>query len=370
MSTAVTPRMGRVLEQMEQKGIDIILLAPSSGFRYVMGQSPVADERLFVLALAPGKEPFMVCNELYQIDAGQMFDGPAILWKDGEDPYPILRRELEARHWPINGRIAVEQDTRARFLLPMMATLPEATFCSASPILDAMRVYKDEEERERMREACRRGDEGMKRAIQDGSAWVGKTEADFCARISYEMTSLDLLDVGGGACVGENAAAPHYTGRKGVIRRGSCLLVDYAGAYRNYYTDMTRTFWFGKPDPEFVKIHDIVREANAAARDAAVLGRELQEVDRAARRVITEAGYGKYFTHRTGHGIGINEHESPNAAEGETAILKPGMAFSIEPGIYLPGRFGVRIEDLALMTENGVEILHHYPRDFASCCYD
>ena len=109
------------------------------------------------------------------------------------------------------------------------------------------------------------------------------------------------------------------------------------------------------------------RQANAAAAEAAQLGRELQEVDRAARKVITDAGYGKYFIHRTGHGVGIDVHETPNAAEGETAILKPGMAFSIEPGIYLQGRFGVRIEDLALMTEDGVEILHSYSRELV--CY-
>lgn len=143
--------------------------------------------------------------------------------------------------------------------------------------------------------------------------------------------------------------------------------MDFGGTWKDYYTDMTRTFWFGEPDPEFVKVHDIVRQANAAAAEAAQLGRELQEVDRAARKVITDAGYGKYFIHRTGHGVGIDVHETPNAAEGETAILKPGMAFSIEPGIYLQGRFGVRIEDLALMTEDGVEILHSYPRELV--CY-
>ena len=114
---------------------------------------------------------------------------------------------------------------------------------------------------------------------------------------------------------------------------------------------MTRTFWFWEMDDGFRRVYDVVLAANAAAHEAAVLGNAMQEVDRAARRVITKAGYGEYFVHRTGHGVGIDVHESPNAAEGETAELRPGMAFSIEPGIYLPGRFGVRIEDLVLMNE-------------------
>ena len=203
--------------------------------------------------------------------------------------------------------------------------------------------------------------------MADGAAWVGKTEGEFFARLSYEMTRLGLAEPGACVCSGTNAADPHYTGGNAPIQANACLLVDFGGTWKDYYTDMTRTFWFGEPDPEFVKVHDIVRQANAAAAEAAQLGRELQEVDRAARKVITDAGYGKYFIHRTGHGVGIDVHETPNAAEGETAILKPGMAFSIEPGIYLPGRFGVRIEDLALMTENGVEILHSYPRELV--CY-
>lgn len=139
--------------------------------------------------------------------------------------------------------------------------------------------------------------------------------------------------------------------------------MDFGGTYRDYYTDMTRTFWFGEMDDGFRRVYDVVLAANAAAHEAAVLGNAMQEVDRAARRVITKAGYGEYFVHRTGHGVGIDVHESPNAAEGETAELRPGMAFSIEPGIYLPGRFGVRIEDLVLMTETGPEVLHKFPKE-------
>lgn len=366
MSRAVTPRMERVLAAMAQHHVDTLLLTPSSSLKYVLGGGPIVDERLFVLAMTPGEEPFLLCNELYALEAEELFAGDKIFWKDGEDPYPILKRELQRRDWPLN-RVAVDQSTQARFLFPMMATLDGSQFLSATAILDTLRVYKDPEERDRMRQACRLGQEALKRTMADGAAWVGKTEGEFFARLSYEMTRLGLAEPGACVCSGTNAADPHYTGGNAPIQANACLLVDFGGTWKDYYTDMTRTFWFGEPDPEFVKVHDIVRQANAAAAEAAQLGRELQEVDRAARKVITDAGYGKYFIHRTGHGVGIDVHETPNAAEGETAILKPGMAFSIEPGIYLPGRFGVRIEDLALMTEDGVEILHSYPRELV--CY-
>ena len=356
-------RIARVLSAMAESRMGTLLLTPSSGMKYVLGWSPVVDERLFVLALSLEHDPFVLCNALYAPEIGAHFQGDVVLWKDGEDPYPVLCRELMARGYPLNS-VAVDRSMQAQFLLPMLELMQTSSFASASPVLDALRVYKDREERERLRQACALGDIALERTMERGAAWVGHTEAEFFAQLAFEMTSLGLSEPGACVCADANATDPHYVEGSGVIRKDSCLLVDFGGTFRNYYTDMTRTFWFGaEPDPEFVKIHNIVREANAAARDAARLGSELQEVDRAARKVIDQAGYGEYFIHRTGHGVGIDVHESPNAVEGERSILKPGMAFSIEPGIYLPGRFGVRIEDLALMGEDGVEIMHHYPRE-------
>ena len=158
MSRAVTPRMERVLAAMAQHHVDTLLLTPSSSLKYVLGGGPIVDERLFVLAMTPGEEPFLLCNELYALEAEELFAGDKIFWKDGEDPYPILKRELQRRDWPLN-RVAVDQSTQARFLFPMMATLDGSQFLSATAILDALRVYKDPEERDRMRHACRLGQE-------------------------------------------------------------------------------------------------------------------------------------------------------------------------------------------------------------------
>lgn len=356
-----TERITKILEEMERHQVDLLLLTPSAGMKYALGDSPIADERLFLLALAPGKEPFLVANSLYQLEAAELFEGDCVFWKDGEDPYPVLRRKLE-RQGGIRGRVAVERSTQAQFLLPLQEMLPEADFMPASGILDALRIHKDEEERERLRMACRLGDEALSRVMEQGTQWIGKTEAEFFARLSYEMTCLGLDVPDACVCAGANAADPHYTLRRGVIRENGCLLVDFGGTWKHYYTDMTRTFWFGQPDPEFERVYETVRLANEAGEAAAVLGCPMEEIDRAARKVIQDAGYGQYFIHRTGHGVGIDVHESPNAAEGEKAVLEPGMAFSVEPGIYLPGRFGVRIEDLVLMTETGAEVLHGYSK--------
>ena len=354
-------RVGRVLAAMEREGGGTLLLTPSSSLKYVLGGGPIVDERLFVLALSPGREPFLLANSLYELEAGELFAGEKLFWRDGEDPYPLFARELVRRGYP-TARVAVDKSTQARFLLPLMASLPGAEFTGAGRIIDALRVYKDAEECERLRAACRLGDEALERVMRRGRDWLGRTESEFFAALAYEMRSLGLAEPGACVCAGKNAADPHHTAGGDRIGPG-CLLVDFGGTFRGYWTDMTRTFWFGEPDAEFRAVYDIVREANAAAVAAAKPGARLCDVDAAARGVIERAGYGEYFIHRTGHGVGLDVHESPNADPREQTEIRPSMAFSIEPGIYLPGKFGVRIEDLVLITPTGPEVLHHYPKE-------
>ena len=184
-------RIRRILEMMERQQIDLLLLMPSAGMKYALGDSPIADERLFVLALAPGKKPFLLANSLYQLEAAELFDGECVFWQDGEDPYPVLRRQLEVLGYRWN-RTAVERSTQAQFLLPLQKLLPGAGFEPASEILDRLRIHKDEEERDRLRKASRLGDEALRRVMERGGRWIGKTEAEFFARLSYEMTCLGL----------------------------------------------------------------------------------------------------------------------------------------------------------------------------------
>jgi len=177
------------------------------------------------------------------------------------------------------------------------------------------------------------------------------------------MESRDITSFGCSIQVGANAAIPHYTTGKTIIEKGTCLLVDFWGRYKGYCTDCTRTFHFGKPDSEFEKIYAIVLEAHLAAEAKARTGNTLEDVDLAARAVIEKNGYGEFFTHRTGHGLGIDGHEGDSVNKGVKVPIEPGMVFSIEPGIYLPGRFGARIENCVAVTGTGTEILHNYPRE-------
>jgi Xaa-Pro aminopeptidase len=199
--------------------------------------------------------------------------------------------------------------------------------------------------------------------IERGEHWIGKTESAFLSALTEEISLNGIYDFAGSVQAGVNAAIPHYATGGAVIEKGKCLLCDFWGRFKGYYTDCTRTFHFGKPEAEFEKIYNIVFEAHLAAEAKALSGNLLEDVDMAARSVITKYGYGEYFTHRTGHSLGIDVHEGDSVNTGVKVPIKPGMVFSIEPGIYIPGRFGVRIENLVAIRENGNEILHNYPRE-------
>jgi Xaa-Pro dipeptidase len=199
--------------------------------------------------------------------------------------------------------------------------------------------------------------------IDKGSYWIGKTESEFFQELGAELNRLEVKSFGASIQAGANAAIPHYSTGNTVIEPGKCLLVDFWGRYKGYFTDCTRTFFFGTPETDFEKIYAIVLEAHLAAEMQTKPGVTLGEVDMAARRIIEKHGYGEYFTHRLGHGLGIDVHEGASVNKGVNVPVEPGMVFSIEPGIYLPGRYGVRIENLVAIGEKGPEVLHAYPRE-------
>ena len=232
-------------------------------------------------------------------------------------------------------------------------------------MIDPLRIYKDQGEQEIMEQACRKADQALKRTIGLGKQWIGKTEEEFLAKLVYEMTCLGIQNGAACVCVGENAAEPHHCPGENRIEKGKSLLVDFGGAYKNYNTDMTRNFYFGVPDLEYMQVYQIVEKALELGKKAAEIGNRLEDVDDAVRKYITEKGYGEFFTHRTGHGIGLDCHEGPSVQAGEKTKIAVGMTFSIEPGIYIPGKFGIRIEDQIMITEKGARALHRYPLDLS-----
>jgi Xaa-Pro dipeptidase len=354
-------RTEKVREAMSEKGIDVFFAGPSSNLFYLTGIESPADERLFLLILPREAEPFVLCNLVNKEQIKTLYINEKIFWKDGEDPFTLLKTEIEKRNIKLK-TAALEAGLPALFSLPLSQAFSDARFTLGSSLVDPLRRIKDPDELDCIRKACRESDRALAALINRGRYWIGKTETEFSNALSAEICRGGLTGFGASVQAGSNAAIPHYNTGNAVIKEG-CLLVDFWARCEGYYTDCSRTLWFGRPEPEFEKIHAIVLEAQLAAEAKARPGNTLSDVDKAARSVIEKYGYGEYFTHRTGHGAGIDVHEGTSVNTGEYAPVEPGMVFSIEPGIYLPGRFGVRIENLVAIRETNPEILHNFPRE-------
>jgi len=355
-------RMEKVKKGMAQAAFDAFFVSPSSNLFYLSGYALEGDERLLLLVLPANGKPFLLANLLYKEQTKIIPIEDQVFWKDGEDPFGLLKTEIEKRNIKLN-KVAIEPQIPALFSLPLSKTFPSANFELGSSIIEPLRKYKDKAELDLIRKACKESDRALGELIDKGDYWVGKTETDFLTELSAVIGRDGVDNSGASVQAGANAAIPHYTTGRAVIEKGKCLLCDFWGRYMGYYTDCTRTFHFGKPEAEFEKIYNIVLEAHLAAEAKARPGNLLEDVDMAARSVIAKHGYGEYFTHRTGHGLGIDIHEGYSVNTGVKIPIKPGMVFSIEPGIYLPGRFGVRIENLVAIGEDGPEVLHSYPRE-------
>ena len=355
-------RMEKIRKAMVVRETDVFLISPSSNLFYLTGYNIGPDERLLLLVLPKEGEPFIIANLLYKEQVDPLPVKALVYWKDGEDPFRLLKTEIDKRKIKIQ-TAALEPQVPALFLLPLQETFSETKFLPGSPLSDPLRRIKDENELDLIRQACRESDRALAVLIEKGAYWLGKTESEFLRELSAEFGRGGLTSFGASVQVGANAAIPHYSTGNTRIEKGKCFLVDFWGRYQGYCTDCTRTFYIGKPDSEFEIIYSIVLEAHLAAEAKARAGNTLEDVDMAARSVIQKHGYGEYFTHRTGHGLGIDEHEGDSVNTGVKVPIEPGMVFSIEPGIYLPGRLGVRIENLVAIREKGVEILHAFPRE-------
>jgi D-alanyl-D-alanine dipeptidase len=246
-------------------------------------------------------------------------------------------------------------------LLALQERLPAASFLPASTITGELRMRKEAGEVDLLRRAGAAVDRVVARL--DGARFSGKAERQLSAEVAamvveegHETATFSIV------ASGPNGASPHHEAGDRVIGPGDAVVLDFGGRLQGYHSDITRTFFVGEAPARVREVFGVVREAQEAGVTAAGPGVPAQEVDRAARRVIAAAGFGPFFMHRTGHGIGLEEHEPPYMVEGNAEPLEPGMAFSVEPGIYLPGEFGVRIEDVVVVTADGAERLNEAPR--------
>ncbi|MFH8559709.1 aminopeptidase P family protein [Streptomyces sp. NPDC017988] len=371
MSTAPAPftaddyraRMERAAATAAGAGLAGVLVAPGPDLVWLTGYRPTAvTERLTVLVLAAGQDPVLVVPTLEAPDAERAAGAPALTlrdWTDGKDPYAVTAPLLEA-----SGRFAVSDNAWAMHLLGLQKALPGTSYVSLTEALPMLRAVKDAAELERLAAAGAAADAAYEE-IQK-VAFAGRKETDVAADLAallrrFGHSQVDFTVVGSGP----NGANPHHEAGERVIEHGDMVVLDFGGLLHGYGSDTSRTVHVGEPTDEERRVHDIVREAQAAGCAAVRPGAACQDVDRAARAVITDAGYGAYFIHRTGHGIGVTTHEPPYMIEGEEQPLVPGMCFSVEPGIYLPGRFGVRIEDIVTVTDDGGRRLNATAREMA-----
>ncbi|MFF0434488.1 M24 family metallopeptidase [Streptomyces sp. NPDC004327] len=358
-STAPTPftaddyraRMARAADSAAAAGLAGVLVAPGPDLVYLTGYQPTAiTERLTVLVLAPGQDPVLVVPTLEAPDAAKAAGAEALTlrdWTDGKDPYAVTAPLLD-----VSGRFGVSDNAWAMHLLGLQQTLPDTSYVSLTEALPMLRAVKDDHELARIAAAGAAADEAYGEIVKVRFAGRKETEvaADLAALLMrFGHSQVDFTVVGSGP----NGANPHHEAGDRTIEHGDMVVLDFGGLKHGYGSDTTRTVHVGEPTDEEQRIHDLVREAQQAGFEAVRPGAACQDVDRAARKVITDAGYGEYFIHRTGHGIGVTTHEPPYMIEGEDLPILPGMCFSIEPGIYLPGRFGVRIEDIVTLTESG-----------------
>lgn len=356
-------RKEKLYVQMCQRGIDCLLLTPSADLRYLTDLSLWPDERLMTAVFAPSHTPFLIANQLRRNALAQCPYQDIVYWQDGENPYLLLAEELKRRGIS-TAHVALDSAMAAGQAVPIVNALPHKILAASIEVTGPLRMVKDKEEVRRLRIACQKASLALRITMARGRGWIGHTEAEVEAALCSEMVQQGLVYGSASVSIGKNAAEPHHVSGNDVITDNVCMWIDFGSIYKNYQTDMTRTFYFGEPDPAYVELVHIVNEAREAGIAAARVGNTLGDVDDAARTVIESYGYGPFFTHRTGHGIGIMNHEGPPVMRGEKTEIVPGMVFSCEPGIYLPGRYGVRVEDELLIGSDGLPVcLHDFPTE-------
>ena len=350
-------KVSRVLKSMEEKGVPQMIISDPVAIFYLTGKWIFPGERLLALYLNVNGNHQMIINKLFPQESDL---GVAITYYDDiEDGVEILSRFVEK-----DKVMGIDKTWPSKFLIRLQELGGGSKFVNGSPIIDYIRMVKDEKEQELMRESSRLNDIAMERIIP----WVvkGLTEKELNTKMREIYKELGCEDVSFDpiTAYGHGAADPHHVTDDSKGKRGDCVILDIGAFKDNYASDMTRTVFIGEVSDRAREIYDIVCEANRRGIEAAKPGNRMCDVDLAARNYIEEKGYGQYFTHRTGHSIGLEDHEFGDVSSVNEDIIQVGQCFSVEPGIYLPDEnIGVRIEDLVIITEDGCEVLNHFTKD-------
>jgi Xaa-Pro aminopeptidase len=355
-------RLAAAAMAARDRGIDALLITPSPDYVYLLGYAAPALERLTCLVVrAEGPAALLLPRLEHPLAVHQLGEIATSLdvvpWDETDDPFWLLRSIVHPAR-----RVGLQDQMWARFVLRIRAALDPAETVEAGPAMSSLRRIKTPDEVERLRAAAVAADAAM-RAIT-GERLAGRTEADVSRHVR-ELLLANGHDLADFAIVasGPNSASPHHTAGERVIGGGDAIVLDIGGSRGGYCSDTTRTAFVGEPPPAFDELYSVLRTAQAAACDAVRPGVPCSAIDATARDIIANAGFGDAFIHRTGHGIGLEGHEEPYIVAGNDEPLQPGHAFSVEPGIYLEGVWGARIEDIVICTEAGGERLNTTPTE-------
>lgn len=347
-------RVSRVTAEMRAAGLSQILITATTSVYYLTGFWVEPHERLLALYLDAGGKAVLYGNEIFGLPSTPEL--PVVTHRDGEDPVAALAGALRP------GSLGVDKFWYSKFLIGLMEHRPDVRPVHGSGPVDLCRKQKDEAERAAMRHSSAMNDQVVAAAI--GAVRTGVRENELAALVNREFLARGADCEGTQlVCFGANGADPHHSGGSTVLQPGDSVIFDLFTPISRYWCDMTRTVFYQTVSDKQREVYELVRQANEAAEAMIRPGVLLSDLDRCARDIITKGGYGPCFTHRLGHGCGLDCHEPPDVSGVSDTPLEPGMVFSVEPGIYLPGEFGVRIEDLVLVTEDGYEVLNHYPKD-------
>ncbi len=357
-TSATSNRTARLASALQSDGIDCFIAQQPISMGYLHGFHEHAGERFMALCIHSSGSVRLICPALSRSQATRAGFTDIVSWKDGEDPLALF--EQLADEWGLKSAIiAVDSDMPARMLLQMQATLPAALFKSGEDTLAQLMRIKETTEVDLLLKAGSIADEAFVEVLPQIKA--GLTENQVARLLRDAMANRGGKPTFTIVATGPNSAEPHHLTDDTVLAEGDTLILDFGCEYEDYNSDITRTVSVGPASAKAKEVYGIVYAAHMAARVASKAGVTAGSVDSAARTVIADAGYGQYFVHRTGHGLGMNVHEYPFIIGGSEFILEPGNCFSIEPGIYLPGDLGVRIENIVVSTEDGHQSMNAEP---------
>ena len=350
-------KVSRILEKMKEQGMPQMIISDPPAIYYLTGKWIHPGERLLALYLNVNGDHKLVINKLFPQEKDL---GVELVWYDDvEDAVEILSRFVEK-----DKPIGIDKTWPARFLLRLQELKAGSEFRNGSLIVDYVRMVKDEHEQQLMREASLANDKVMEQVIPLVVKGYTEKELDAKVRALYAESGHSGVSFDPITAYGKSGADPHHATDDTKGKRGDSVVIDIGGILNDYCSDMTRTVFIGEVSDKAREVYEVVKEAQRRGIEAAKPGNRMCDVDLACRNYITEKEYGEYFTHRTGHSIGMEDHEYGDVSSVNEDIIQVGQVFSIEPGIYLMDEgIGVRIEDLVLITEDGCEVLNHFTKD-------